>query len=259
MPARDDEPVVLAERGDGAQQAVALLGREQLGLGRRGRAARGTFVGDPERKVLAPAGGAAPVPGLVDDDLEQPRPERRAAAKAAEGRIGLHERVLGRFLGVGGRARDEIGGPECDLLMQHDERLVGRGVATLRLLDELRLCEWSAHHLVWIHRGGTEGSRTTPRLHRARSPGLDLTRAPARAGIGSWKPPPPGSRSTTRRCATARRPRASRSPLDDKLAIAHRLDELGFDYVEGGWPGLEPEGRGSSSRPWPSSRWRTPG
>ena len=29
--------------------------------------------------------------------------------------------------------------------------------------------------------------------------------------------------------------------LDDKLAIAQRLDELGFDYVEGGWPGSNPK------------------
>jgi 2-isopropylmalate synthase len=29
--------------------------------------------------------------------------------------------------------------------------------------------------------------------------------------------------------------------LADKLAIAHRLDELGFDYVEGGWPGSNPK------------------
>jgi len=25
--------------------------------------------------------------------------------------------------------------------------------------------------------------------------------------------------------------------VDDKLTIAARLDEFGFDYIEGGWPG----------------------
>src|SRR5215831_12263730 len=25
--------------------------------------------------------------------------------------------------------------------------------------------------------------------------------------------------------------------VDDKLAIARRLDDLGIDYIEGGWPG----------------------
>ena len=28
--------------------------------------------------------------------------------------------------------------------------------------------------------------------------------------------------------------------VDDKLAIALRLDELGIDYIEGGWPGSNP-------------------
>ena len=28
--------------------------------------------------------------------------------------------------------------------------------------------------------------------------------------------------------------------VDDKLAIARKLDELGIDYIEGGWPGSNP-------------------
>ncbi len=28
--------------------------------------------------------------------------------------------------------------------------------------------------------------------------------------------------------------------VDDKLKITLKLDELGFDYVEGGWPGSNP-------------------
>jgi len=28
--------------------------------------------------------------------------------------------------------------------------------------------------------------------------------------------------------------------VDDKLAIALKLDELGIDYIEGGWPGSNP-------------------
>ena len=28
--------------------------------------------------------------------------------------------------------------------------------------------------------------------------------------------------------------------VDDKLKIAHRLDELGIHYLEGGWPGSNP-------------------
>jgi isopropylmalate/homocitrate/citramalate synthase len=29
--------------------------------------------------------------------------------------------------------------------------------------------------------------------------------------------------------------------VDDKLAIAMKLDELGIDYIEGGWPGANPK------------------
>src|SRR6201995_4911295 len=29
--------------------------------------------------------------------------------------------------------------------------------------------------------------------------------------------------------------------VDDKLIIAHKLDELGIDYIEGGWPGSNPK------------------
>ena len=31
--------------------------------------------------------------------------------------------------------------------------------------------------------------------------------------------------------------------LADKLKVARLLDDFGVDYVEGGWPGIEPEGR----------------
>src|SRR5438034_11428985 len=31
--------------------------------------------------------------------------------------------------------------------------------------------------------------------------------------------------------------------VDDKLKIAHRLDELGIHYLEGGWPGSRSEER----------------
>ncbi len=31
--------------------------------------------------------------------------------------------------------------------------------------------------------------------------------------------------------------------VEDKLAIAQKLDELGIDYIEGGWPGSNPKDR----------------
>src|SRR5215510_2050896 len=30
---------------------------------------------------------------------------------------------------------------------------------------------------------------------------------------------------------------------EDKLLVAHKLDELGIDYIEGGWPGSNPKDR----------------
>ena len=39
----------------------------------------------------------------------------------------------------------------------------------------------------------------------------------------------------------ARRAKASRSGVEDKLRIARKLDEFGIDYIEGGWPGSNPK------------------
>ena len=36
---------------------------------------------------------------------------------------------------------------------------------------------------------------------------------------------------------------------EEKLRIAVRLDELGFHYIEGGWPGANPKDTESSSAP----------
>ncbi|MCW8132789.1 MAG: citramalate synthase [Planctomycetota bacterium] len=36
--------------------------------------------------------------------------------------------------------------------------------------------------------------------------------------------------------------------LDDKIAIAHELDRLGVDYIEGGWPGSNPKDMGFFDR-----------
>src|ERR1700722_9148573 len=36
--------------------------------------------------------------------------------------------------------------------------------------------------------------------------------------------------------------------VDDKLIIAQKLDELGIDYIEGGWPGSNPKDKDFFSR-----------
>ena len=47
-------------------------------------------------------------------------------------------------------------------------------------------------------------------------------------------------RSTTPRCATARRPRTWRSRSTTSCASRSELDDFGISYVEGGWPGSNP-------------------
>ncbi len=51
----------------------------------------------------------------------------------------------------------------------------------------------------------------------------------------------PRSSSTTRPCATACRGRACRSRRQEKLRVAHRLDELGIDLIEAGFPSSNPK------------------
>ena len=71
----------------------------------------------PQRQRRLTARATAPVARLVYDDCQQPRAERRALAKAWQCLPRLHESLLRRILGVGGRTRDEICRPERDLLV----------------------------------------------------------------------------------------------------------------------------------------------
>ena len=67
-----------------------------------------------------------------------------------------------------------------------------------------------------------------------------------RGALGSRlsQPPPDamtGSSCTTRPCATGCRARACRCPREEKLRVAHRLDELGIDLIEAGFPSSNPK------------------
>ena len=72
---------------------------------------------------------------------------------------------------------------------------------------------------------------------------------------------------STRRCGMVRSRRALNLSVQDKLHIARHLDDLGVDFIEGGWPGAIPRTPSSSialprkstlSRP-PLSRSGPPG
>ena len=73
--------------------------------------------------------------------------ERRSPPKAAERSVCLHERVLRRFLGVLGVPGEEVCGAKGDSLVHADELLVRVLIPARSLGDELRVLEWSAHHL----------------------------------------------------------------------------------------------------------------
>src|SRR5262249_42726460 len=136
--AREDEPVALGQGVQRRDQGLVPLRAEERRLGGRGRVPRGR-ARRAERELLPPAGRAPPVPRLVRDDPQQPRPERRAAPEAAERAVRLDEPVLRGLLGVGGVAGEQVGGAEGDPLVQAHELLVGGCVAALRALDELLL------------------------------------------------------------------------------------------------------------------------
>ena len=137
-------------------------------LGRRAATPRGTGPRPPrrllrrraQREVRAPAGRAAAVARLVGDDLQQPGPERRARAEAAERAPRLDEAVLRGLLGVGGVAGDHVGRAEGDALVCVHELLVGVRVAALRAADQVGFVEWSAHHRPLLHRSTARSSRS---------------------------------------------------------------------------------------------------
>src|SRR4029077_12003666 len=83
-----------------------------------------------------PASRRAPtVAGLVRDDPQQPRADRRPVTKAREGGIGLEEGILDGIVGIGLRA-DEVRGPQGDVLVAAHELLVRRDVTDAGARDQ---------------------------------------------------------------------------------------------------------------------------
>src|SRR4029079_5348504 len=111
-----------------------------------GRVPRGLLGRRAQREAGPAAGGAAPGARLVGDDAQQPRPEGRALAEAAERAPRLDETVLRCILRVARVAGDHVGGAEGDALVCVHELLVGVCVTALRASDQVRFVEWSAHH-----------------------------------------------------------------------------------------------------------------
>ena len=78
--------------------------------------------------------------------------------------VGLDEGLLHDVLGVGGRAREQVGGAKRDRLMLLHEGAEGAGVALLRAGDELVVCQWPVLHCTRsTPSGGSAGSAAQER------------------------------------------------------------------------------------------------
>ena len=122
------------------------LAGEEGRLGGRDRVPRAVCNGHAQREGFAPAGRTAPVARFVRDDAQQPGSKRRAAAKAAEGAVGLDEAVLDRLFGIGRVPAEQVGGAKGESLVSAHDGLPRAKVAPLGALDELRVVQWPVHH-----------------------------------------------------------------------------------------------------------------
>ena len=91
--------------------------------------------GDPKLDARPPRHRPAPVPRLVRDDREQPRPERRVAPKADQVAERLHERLLHRILGL--VTRDPVREPQGAGAVALDEDTERVDIALSGVEDQL--------------------------------------------------------------------------------------------------------------------------
>ena len=148
-----DSPARTADSGDGAASP-----------GRRSSAAR-------RARPVAPPGRPPSVAGLVGDDPQDPRPERRVRPEPRQRGVGLDERVLDGVLGVA-VGRDEVGRPDRDVLVASDQLFVGHDLAFPRADDQLGIFQWTALHLITVADTPTspgEGSPAGARRSRRRA------------------------------------------------------------------------------------------
>src|SRR5262249_33739887 len=138
--AREYIAVVVAQALDRGQEPLPTLDRERSLfriLARRAGLRRRT-----QRQRGASAASTTAISGLIGDERQQPRKEGLAAAEAAECAVRLHERVLGRLLGVGRVACDHERRTEGERLVGDHERFESDRVAAARPLDERLLARY---------------------------------------------------------------------------------------------------------------------
>src|ERR671930_1464552 len=208
VPASDHEPLRVRQRVDGGEERLALLAREECRLGGGGRLPRGALRSRPQGQRVATRARAAAVASLVRDDLQEPGPERLAGTESVQRAVGLHERVLGSVLRLGGVSDDEVGDAEGDALVCVHEFSVGVLVAALRPFDELRLIEWPAHHRRYYTGTGSGVPAARLRSPRWATGKGELSAAvrPSPRGTAARRWRPAGARTARGPLAPARRP-----------------------------------------------------
>src|SRR6266511_3263057 len=102
--------------------------------------------------------------------------------EAAERSKRLDEALLGRVFGVGGRARDDVGGAKRDLLVALHDLLIGGRIAALRACDEHRIVRWPALHR---NESSTPGAASWFPCNRWAGTCVDLSRWRARSASSS--------------------------------------------------------------------------
>src|SRR5207249_352683 len=145
---RDDPAIVITEPIDGGQELCSLLPSQDRHLGRRGRAVRGAILCTPQRQAGPPTRGTPPIACCVRDDAQQPGARFGPGPKPVERPVGSDEPFLRRVPSVVGIAADQVGGSEGELLVSAHKLLVGGDVPASRLLDQFRIGQWTALHLV---------------------------------------------------------------------------------------------------------------
>ena len=105
------------------------------------------------------------------------------------------------------------------------------------------------HKFLAMRRSGA-GAADRARRHRAARDD-DVPQRKRRRPAYRKSKKPPRSPSSTMRIQTfdttlrdGTQGEAVSFSVDDKIIIAQKLDELGIDYIEGGWPGFQSQGQG---------------
>jgi hypothetical protein len=160
----------------------------------------------------APPGGPPAIAGFVGDDRQQPGPEGLSRSEAAQGAMGLHEGVLGRFFRVRDVPADEHGRAKGDLLVGTDNVGVRGGVTVPGALDEVGFGRQPVHrchpYTVWPETCSLDERAQRPsaamagmrpcRWRTAKPTPRSATAAAAAIGHGEGPSPPPDAEPVAR-------------------------------------------------------------